>query len=673
MSASGDFMYAANPKINRDYPVPLLGAQIYRSIDRGKTWSLLNRFATVKGWLAIDVSDSGQHVVAVGRNDGLYFSHNFGLTWTKAVMLLGDMVYVKLSRDGQKCIALSATETDASPMKLSTDGCATWGALNAPRGIGGQWGFSGWTFAKLGASSDLSTIAVGYSGWELYISRDSGQSFAKISTVDPSRRGAYCCHPPWQQILVSESGNIMIGLTIRHNGYQGAPKDRLARVSMDAGATWHSLKDVLDFRYPNSWRSASDLNPLEDRGVFQSVCWSRDLQTIYLGESMNHEHGTWYKGESFIWYTNDYGRTWQIFTSRLENTNFRYLGDVACSADASLVAFQEIVRRWNHMGKADQVDNKLWMIGPAPMPPSAPPPPPAQPPPLPPQTPYFLRRPQYSRPGHVNGMTINVHGNAILSKLGRPHGWGNQQYAQLDGSALAEGYVTITPSRGAFAAIHSDGHLISWGGPMYGGTVGAKVLYHAPWTHGLQARVRYANFIGISSTCHAFAAVDSRGQIYQWGKGIRLGGPRSNIPWKWTGPNVQGNVPEGEGYSLPASNCDAFATLSREGRIRAWGYELRGGCDGGGPPSRHIVTNGITYICAPLGEGFSDIVSNRGGFAALSSDGSVVAWGTYHLTAKLFPHLKAAAENHQGDLRQVSATETGFVKLFPSEGSFVAL
>ena len=88
MSASGDFMYAANPKINRDYPVPLLGAQIYRSIDRGKTWSLLNRFATVKGWLAIDVSDSGQHVVAVGRNDGLYFSHNFGLTWTNVQLEL---------------------------------------------------------------------------------------------------------------------------------------------------------------------------------------------------------------------------------------------------------------------------------------------------------------------------------------------------------------------------------------------------------------------------------------------------------------------------------------------------------------------------------------------------------------------------------------------------------
>lgn len=626
MSASGELVYSATGS-----------GVIYGSNDRGVTWRELVHMSV--SLQSIDTSESGQHVVATADTNGLYYSHNYGLNWTKSSTPGQRFRDVKFSRDGQKCLVLDISPVLPNQLKLSTDSCETWTSLPAPRG----------SWLRMGASGDLSTIAIGSRAWAIYVSQDGGLSFTTHIL------GTQQNTDEWRQIFVSENGMCIIGLQghsiYRRPGYYTI----LSRVSTDGGATWGDLRDVLDFRVANSWRPSGTPNSLEDRGAFHAICASRNLQSIYLSES----NGAYPIGR--IWYTNDFGQNWYL-DSGSDNGLTKYLSDGACSVDGSTVAFADISSK-----------QELWLLGPAPMPPSAPPPPPAQPPPLPPQTPYFLRAPKYSRPGHVNGMTINVHGNAVLSKEGQPHGWGNPVYAQMDGRGLAEGYITITPSRGAFAAIHSDGHLISWGGSMYGGTVGVgRVLDHTPWTHGRRARVKYANFIGVSSTCHAFAAVDSRGQIYQWGKGIGLSGPRSRVPWAWTGPNIRGNVPEGEGYSLPASNCEAFATLDREGRIRAWGRENRGGCDGGGPPKLHPVENKVSYTCAPLGEGFSDIVSNRGGFAALASDGSIVAWGTYHITAKLFPHLKVATENYQRNRRRAAA-ETGFVKIFPSDESFVAV
>ena len=615
MSASGEIVYAA-----MGLAYPGRGGVISGSTDRGVTWRRLLYVVDVQSWASIDTSDSGQYVVATARTNGLYFSHNYGLNWTKGSPPGNDFIDVKLSQDGQRCLVLDAYDARPNPLKLSTDGCETWTSLQAPRG---KW-------HQLGASGDLSTIAFGSRAWAITISQDGGQSFTTHHI------GSAHTTDEWRQIFVSESGTAIIGLhghsLYRRPGWYTI----LSRVSTDGGATWGNLRDVLDFRVANSWRPSNAPNSLEDRGAFHAICASRNLQYIYLGES----NGAYPNGR--IWYTVDYGQSWQI-DSGADEGRARYLADGACSADGQTVAFEEF-----------QPNTLLWLLGPAPMPPSAPPPPPASPPPLPPQTPYFIRRPAFSRPGFVNGVYANAHGNAMLSTSGRIVAWGNPIYAYLNNPS--DGYVTIASSHGAFSAIHEDGHLISWGGSLWGGSARQnRVIRHHPYTHGLRARVKYSNFIGISSTLKAFAAVDSLGQIYQWGKGYGLSGPRGLYAWSWAGPNIRETVPNGTGYSLPSSNEYAFATLDALGAVRAWGDPRYGGCDSVHPmpPNRALWATSST--CAPRGQGFTDIVSNRGGFAALASDGSIVAWGLKHLGARGVP------------------SGTGFIKLYASKGSYLAL
>lgn len=176
----------------------------------------------------------------------------------------------------------------------------------------------------------------------------------------------------------------------------------------------------------------------------------------------------------------------------------------------------------------------------------------------------------------------------------------------------AEGVSTIPSSDGrfdnpsqaewrnpyAFAALRSDGTVVSWGLAPFGGESGSVDL------DGPDDNLTISQ---IFSNGYAFAALRSDGSVATWGA-APLGGDSSGVDFN--GPSNDLTV-----VSI-ASTERAFAARLSDGSVVAWGNIGVGGATGNvdfnGPDNDLLVTA---------------IVSNRSAFAALRSDGSVVSWG----------------------------------------------
>ena len=160
--------------------------------------------------------------------------------------------------------------------------------------------------------------------------------------------------------------------------------------------------------------------------------------------------------------------------------------------------------------------------------------------------------------------TITAEGMVVTGKGQRWSGW----------SMGSRGEVMNAQ---AFAALKSDGTVVSWGDSGFGGTTPA----------GLSGVTQ------IFSNYAAFAALKSDGTVVSWGY-----------------PDYGGTTPAGLGGVTQIFSTErAFAALKSDGTVVTWGYDLAGGT-------------------APAGlSGVTQIFSNYAAFAALKSDGTVVSWG----------------------------------------------
>ncbi|MEB3318083.1 MAG: hypothetical protein VKO39_08085 [Cyanobacteriota bacterium] len=150
----------------------------------------------------------------------------------------------------------------------------------------------------------------------------------------------------------------------------------------------------------------------------------------------------------------------------------------------------------------------------------------------------------------------------------------------------------------AFAALRSDGSVVTWGSLNSGGN-SADVDFD-----GLNNNLFVTK---IFSTADAFAALRSDGSVVTWGDlyddddidGIDFDGPSNNL------------------YVTEIfSNHSAFAALRSDGSVIAWGHPFFGGDSSGvdfdGPNDNLSVTQ---------------VFFSSNAAAALRSDGSVVTWG----------------------------------------------
>jgi len=216
----------------------------------------------------------------------------------------------------------------------------------------------------------------------------------------------------------------------------------------------------------------------------------------------------------------------------------------------------------------------------------------------------------------------------------------------------------------AYAALRSDGSVVAWGDPLYGGNT-------SDLSYQLQSGV-----VDVAVGGKMFAALKDDGSVVAWGVGFN---------------DVDGFIPFDEGLSNVArlyTNTTAFAALRNDGSVVTWGVGNHGGDSSAvadqlsAGVSRIYIGDGVfvaltvdgsvvtwgdqskggdsSAVADQLAGGVVDIVRGLG-FAALKADGTVVSWG--------WPEIIGDA----GDVIPQPASLSDVVKIYATDWAFAAL
>lgn len=208
---------------------------------------------------------------------------------------------------------------------------------------------------------------------------------------------------------------------------------------------------------------------------------------------------------------------------------------------------------------------------------------------------------QQSFPGRSVGEFNNEFAFAALKSDGSVVTWG---YAENGGDLSSTGSALdgsidvhhIYSSNAAFAALRADGSVVSWGNASAGGDSSAVAL-------ALNGTVDVS---AMASTAAAFAAIRTDGSVVTWGD-PNNGGDSSTVSSK-----LNGNVAVDALYST----MSAFAARRADGSVVTWGFDLFGG-------NSDAIATQLAGSVAVI-----DVVATGSAFAALRADGSVVSWGS---------------------------------------------
>lgn len=241
----------------------------------------------------------------------------------------------------------------------------------------------------------------------------------------------------------------------------------------------------------------------------------------------------------------------------------------------------------------------------------------------------------------------------------------------------------------AYAALKSDGTVVAWGDPLFGGT----------------APIGLNNVKALYANNKAFAALLNDGSVVMWGNDahggtntysanltdivnifpgtnsfVALKGNGSLIMWGDISNNTEANLSSNIVSVATTDFGPSYAALKKDGTVVTFGNQSYGGNSTGKNLTGVVAVYPAAFAFAAikndgtvvtwgepsLGGNSTDkdlsgsvaIYANRYAFAALKRDGSVVTWGSASLG---------------GDSSSVSAQLTNVVSICASEGAFLAL
>jgi alpha-tubulin suppressor-like RCC1 family protein len=223
---------------------------------------------------------------------------------------------------------------------------------------------------------------------------------------------------------------------------------------------------------------------------------------------------------------------------------------------------------------------------------------------------------------------------AALKSNGSVVTWGHSGYggdsSSVDAS-LSSGVTAVYSNLSAFAALKGDGSVVTWGASNLGGDSSSV------------AESLRSGVLKVYSNEYAFAALKSDGSVVTWGwspyggnsssvaESLRSGvikvysTPSAFAALKtggsvvtWGGPTTGGDsssVAESLRFNVTAvySTASAFAALKSDGSVVTWGSSGLGG--------------NSSSVTGSLSSEVTAVYSNAYAFAALKNDGSVVTWG----------------------------------------------
>jgi photosystem II stability/assembly factor-like uncharacterized protein len=232
---------------------------------------------TTGGLSCVACSSNASVVLIIGNYNNLtgfvYYSTNTGTSWTQitASPINTSIPYNCVVSSNGNTFAISL----ASSMVVSTDQGTTWTTTGTPRlykmvistdgttlsgysstnlvylNTGGGSFSTGWTtnngstnFTSLGITSYYMSknklySLVGCNGTNLYLSTDKGTTYNRLTnapTTGSSQAPSGVTY--WEQVVISDSGQCIIGVTQGRSGGYNIPTHQ---ISTDAGNTWTSL------------------------------------------------------------------------------------------------------------------------------------------------------------------------------------------------------------------------------------------------------------------------------------------------------------------------------------------------------------------------------------------------------------------------------------------------
>lgn len=173
--------------------------------------------------------------------------------------------------------------------------------------------------------------------------------------------------------------------------------------------------------------------------------------------------------------------------------------------------------------------------------------------------------------------------------------------------------INVAATRQSSVALASDGTVWAWG-YLGIGLGDANSTRSSEYLAPVQVAFGSTRITKVSGDCEGYIAIDTNGEVWQWGSFWGVWSLSSSRPVKV--PGVSGAV------NVARSCSTAYAVLS-DGTVRAWGS------NGGGKLGDGTTTDRQTPVAVSVsGKQVSEIAVSESHVIVLASDGSVWGWGS---------------------------------------------
>lgn len=300
---------------------------VWQSEDGGRSWRSVSQGLAARGLARLHTGENG--FFAMGPNEGLWRSHDLGRTWHKVDSLTAHLPLSTFAQvqaeQGEVLLASSVM----SGLLRSTDGGATWQAVQEGCDILA-------IVAAPGGPADQRVWAATAEGQVLF-SNDLGASWALLSSDAEGERALLLAASPH----LAEDNTLILGTTTEV-GWRKQPTVHVWR-STDGGRSW---KKVLDQPTSATWLDAV-LPPAPGRKPYDAAFFATETQClrpltggrdVWVGSQLspdgpntlglamdgdpNHGGALYAATSGGLFESRDGGRTWQQFGGEVKGGSY---------------------------------------------------------------------------------------------------------------------------------------------------------------------------------------------------------------------------------------------------------------------------------------------------------------------------------------------------------------
>ena len=232
--------------------------------------------------------------------------------------------------------------------------------------------------------------------------------------------------------------------------------------------------------------------------------------------------------------------------------------------------------------------------------------------------------------GSVVTWGLKVHGGDHTFSSGT-----SQQSTQAANGSLSSGVTKIVSSTEAFAALKSDGSVVTWGKIISGGNYNLTASGVSAANGDLSSGV--AEIYGRG---YNFVALKTNGSVVTWG--WTQSGGSSTVT---QGNNLAANGVLTSGVEKIYYNSEAFVAKKSDGGLVSWGSNYHGGNYDYSIQNVDAVQCVSPSCTGDLTSGVDTVFPLQGGFLATKTDGSVFFWGESSSNPNSVPNSSYSAAN----------------------------